>query len=115
MGNKLVIGVSIIALLISLAIVANVSSQSTMGDGKVWINDMEGKPKNVDSNSQNIARPPKCICSKSINVENNEIVDEFSKSHLINAISTIPNYIINCQCGKLQCVLTNLGRMSCAK
>ena len=136
MSKKVMLVVMLVTLVSSLAIVTSVLSQPAKGENRVWVNDMkdeeagmsrEAKKAKMKSylKEQNIKRmtmkrPKECVCSQPIDATTNKIVQirgtMFLSSGNNNSIINRPrHYLINCQCGETQCVLSEDKGTFCLK
>lgn len=96
-------------------------SPSALAENRVWVNDMADEAKedkdaeyikNLNMSREDMRRPKACVCSHPINARTNEIITlRFQGLYKTpSGEDKLSRYLINCECGKIQCVVTNQGQ-----
>ena len=136
MSKKVMLVMMMVTIVSSLAMVTSVLTKSAVAENKVLVNDMKDeqvgmsredkrakmKAYLMEQNKKRMTmkRPKECVCSQPIDATTNKIVQirgtMFLSSGSNNSIINRPrHYLINCQCGETQCVLSEDKGTFCLK
>ena len=136
MSKKVMLVMMLVTLVSSLAIVTSILTTSAVAKNKVLVNGMKDEEAGISREAKRakikaylkeqnkkrmtMKRPKECVCSQPIDATTNKIVQirgtMFLSSGSNNSIINSPrHYLINCQCGETQCVISEDKDTFCLK
>ena len=125
MSKRVMLVMMFVTVVSSLALITSILIKSAVAENRILVNDMGDESKRAkmkasleeqNKKRMSMRRPKECVCSQQIDALTSRIITiDNDVLYAIDDLRDSRHYLINCQCGETQCVISEDKDTFCLK